>query len=619
MKKRKFTAWALGLAMTVMCCVTGLVGCGAKIADPARLNAFADQVAMFMMGNDPFGWNVFSATPEQSFGYQRDDDVSWYTYSAVSKSDIGLMNSVMKSFNKQFKKFDGSAFTGMDAVTYRSIEYTLDTYGAYFGSDYAFDMIALSGSYISSEGGYVASFADSFENYTFRTEADVKELLAITKSTKDAFGTYLDFANDRVAAGYPLYDSTLDAMQSYLDDVLAKGDEYYLYVFADNKIDAVEFLSADKKTYYKNAYKNAIDVFMAGVDRLSKGLNAYKGRVENTDKSYLAAAGRAGKAYYEWMFAGKTGMKGVDFVKLFNELVDAYNEYFFVMNDIVATVDQAEESDPTLYADFNAYVNGEKVMLGMTDPTEILEYLKVAAKKIVPDLQATPEIDFKYMDETVAAISSTVAYYVKSPVDDLHSPEHITLNPAALENSPEDLLTVIAHEGYPGHLYARVKSKEAGESLLTATMTSLAFTEGWSKYVEIAVLENIAEETDDAALKLYAEYKKYDTLTGYISAVLNDLNVNYFGVTAQSLAGDGVTIDDAREFIGFYMEIPSAFVPYGYGMYVVYDLHETAEKALGEKYDEVKFNDALLSEGMGPTLVRIQQVAADFVEANKAE
>ncbi|MCX4314683.1 MAG: hypothetical protein OSJ83_12645, partial [Clostridia bacterium] len=138
------------------------------------------------------------------------------------------------------------------------------------------------------------------------------------------------------------------------------------------------------------------------------------------------------------------------------------------------------------------------------------------------------------------------------------------------------------------------------------------------KYVELAVLDNIAKDTTDAALKLYARYKKFDTLSGYISAVLNDINVNYFGATAQSLAGGSVTVDDAREFIGFYMEMPAAYVPYGYGMYVVYDLHETAQKALGANYDEVRFNDALLSEGMGPTLVRIRQVAADFVEANKA-
>ncbi|MDE5593053.1 MAG: DUF885 domain-containing protein, partial [Clostridiales bacterium] len=464
-------------------------------------------------------------------------------------------------------------------------------------------------SYISSEGGYVADFAQSFENFEFRSEKDVSHLLTITQSTEKVFETYLNFARDRAASGHPLYDYTVNSMRDYLDDVYKKGDEFYLYELAEKKIDDATFLNESTKTEYKSDYKAAIhDNYMAGVKTLYDGLEAYIGKAKNPKKSYLAAAGNAGTAYYEWLFRQKTGIAGANLTNVYQELVAANDEYGNKRNAIKAEIDALKETEPETYAEFEEYRTETKVLLGLTDPDEILEYLKVAAKDIVPDLKTQPDIGFKYMDDTVAGISNAVAYYMRTPLDLTDSSEKITLNNFQMERRPSEMITTIAHEGYPGHLYAYVNAKENGASLLSNCTNTLAFSEGWANYVELVLLDNIAKTSNKAAAK-YCEYLKYSTLYGYTNSLITDMSINYFGVDISQ------HVDD--EVIQMFTENPAVYVPYGYGMYTMYNLHEKAKTELGDKYDEVAFNGALLSEGFGPTLTRAKEITDEYIRKNK--
>ena len=590
--------------------VPGLAGCTSGRYTPERLDDLGLDLALALMGNDAFAWNAFSVSPYESFGYVSYGDPSWYSYSGTrSKSEIRMVKSLFDMYYGEFSHYKQSDMKGTYAATYRSIQHILNTYRSYYGSKYAADFEILGGDYISSEGGYVADFAMSFENFEFRSEKDVNTLLTVTQSTGDAFETYLDFAGDRDKAGYPLYDYTVNSMRDYLIDVYEKGDDYYLYDIADNKIEKAEFLSPEKKTEYKKSFKAAIhDEYMAGVKTLYDGLENYVGKAERATKSYLASAGAAGRAYYEWLFRQKTGITNANITSVFNELLTATETYKKKQDAVLAEIDALELTDKATYDEFYAYYDESKALLNLTDPDEIIAYLKVAAKDIVPDLATEPDIAFKYMDDTVSEITNAVAYYMRTPIDQENSRETITLNGYQMENNPSDLLTTIAHEGYPGHLYAHVKSKESGTSLLSTCFGSLAFSEGWANYVELVLLDNIAKTSNKAAAK-YCEYKKYRTLFGYLNMVLWDMNINYFGVTADEI-GDTAMIE-------MLMEIPAVYVPYGYGMYTMYTLHENAKTALGSKYSETELNGRLLAEGFAPTLTRAKQIADGYIKNTK--
>ena len=95
--------------------------------------------------------------------------------------------------------------------------------------------------------------------------------------------------------------------------------------------------------------------------------------------------------------------------------------------------------------------------------------------------------------------------------------------------------------------------------------------------------------------------------------VLYDLNFNYFGYDVEDGENSGTDIDDLRSRIEYFMEIPSTYVSYGYGIYFMNNLHEQAKTTLGDKYNEVEFNKLLLSEGSGPTLTRAQELTNNYI------
>lgn len=613
----------MGAVAAVGCAMFGVVGCGNKEQSPSqRLNALADDFALALMGDDIFGWNAFSVTPGRSFGYTRYGEPSWYSFSQISDSDASDVLGAFGAYKSMLETIDFDKLSNADASTYRSMENVLDTYIDYYGSGYAREFDLIGGDYISDEGGYVSSFATTFENFELRSERDVKDLIAVTNTTDDAFITYLDYAQARIDAGFPLYDCTVNSMIDYLDAVKAQGSNYYLYDVAANKIENASFLSDTVKTKYKNQMKAALDNgFMTGVRTLAAGLDEFTGNVVDCDVSYLGAYGEVGKAYYEWMFAQKTGERGVELDGLYDELFAVYMTALDREDAIIEKAAALEQTAPEEFTEFSAYMEGEKELLGLETPQEVLDYLKVAAKKIVPDLKTEPDIGFKYMNPTEAERSSTLAYYMSTPLDDLGATEHITLNGYLLEQGSTGLLPLMAHEGYPGHLYAYVNAKENGTKLISAVTGCTAFSEGWAQYTALAVLNNIAEEEGDSAAGLYAEYSMMNMYEGYLSSLLMDMQINYFGRTAQDYVQAGATddIEQARMLIQAFMGIPAMYVPYGYGMWVMTGIHDSTKEILGDKYDAPEFNGMLLGDGMAPTLARAKEIATEYIAKKSAE
>lgn len=623
MKKNFKKVTSVCCALSVMGCSLAFSACDKYVENSSELlNEIADGFALALMGDDIFSWNAYSVSPSKSFGYTQytaDENLSWYSYSTLTASDAKATYNAFNEYKTMLKKVDAKSLSGVDVATYNSVSKAIDVYMEYYGSKYVTTFELIDCSYISSDGGYVASFASSFENFDFRDERDVANLLTVTISTERAFDTYIDYAFDRNQKGYPLYDYTVNGMCEYLDDVYDDGENYYLYDVIDAKLDNAEFLSDSVREDYRARYNAALtENFMTGVHKLSEDLSAYSGQEMVTQRSYLASAGSAGRAYYEWLFYKYTGEKksNNDMLSLYNTLYDEYAAAYNNALVIAQSVEAMEQTNPDVYNEFNALLSGESSLLGLETPQEILEYLKEAAKSIVYDLQTEPTIGFKYMDDTVATRSNTTAYYSLTPLDDLDSAENITINGYSLENSSMDLLPLLAHEGYPGHLYAYVNAKENGTKLISVIMNSLAFAEGWAQYAELATLEYIAD-TESGASALYADYTANMTYANYLGTLMSEMQVNYFGYTVSTYVGMGIPMEEAKYYVETFMEIPAVYVPYGYGMYVMCDIHKDAKDTLGDKYDAKEFNKQLLADGFAPTLTRAREIQKSYVKNNK--
>lgn len=627
------------MIVIVVCSAFSLTACNNFLDQLAetKLDAYASALETVMLGNDAFNWNAYSIDPENSFGYQKDGSYQWYSYTPTTSDEINEMKSAFSEIADAVNGIQVRRLKGNRVNTFYALQSTVDSFNELFSSPYAVQFSLLNGDYISSQGGYVADFTTCVENFVFRKKSDVDGLLEVIDSTKDAFMTYTDYVKDRKTANFPLYAVTISEQIDYLNAITEEGDNYYLYTFLNNRIDEAECLSAAEKTSYKESYHSAVkDKFMEGVKNLSTGLEAYKNDAPTeVTKSYLAMNKEVGQAFYKWKFTKLTGIKNPDMNSVMQEVNTAYTTHAGEAFSVIQTVNGLQTSKPQVYKDFSDYVVGKKFILNLTSPDDMLVYLKEAAKSIVPNLTSTPEIDFKYMDATVAGRSTAMAYYLLSPLDEENSKEHITINPNYVpktdgsdsddgeeeeSNNYSPLLLTIAHEGYPGHLYAHVNAKEGGNSAMSFLGSSTAFSEGWAMYTELALLDVIkAQNPTDEALNYYCTYLYHETLANYLSNLYIDLLINYLGgdLNLLAYAFPDASQEKIQSIINFFMEVPVVYVSYGYGAYYMLDLHTQAKEALGDKYNEVSFNGELLSHGTAPTLPRAKAIVDAYVLANK--
>ena len=555
----------------------------------AEFATYLDEFFVMYLEGDQLSVNIFCENPAD-FGLEH-YEASWYTYESYEE---GYVEEALEDFNEllvELKEFENAQLSDLQQVAYRNIEGFLEYYISYYSIE---DVIYMNLVYVDQFGGYVADFGTYMEAYSLRSEEEVKDIVSYILSTETAFPSYLQYVSDRADAGYALSDYTIDEMRGYLKDVIKQGSDYYLADILEAKINKVTFLTDAEKADYIAQVENAItNSFIPGVTALYDGLEQYKGRL-TTAEGYWAV--------YEG---------GKDLYLL--ELEDLLGLNFFGINKYITEVDKAlKDTNKTVtstqskivskhgistYAELEELIASYPIYEGT--PEEMIVWLEEFAKNIVPELESDPNIVIKEMDDASAKVSNAVAYYMKSALDNTGS-EYITLNPTKLTNQ-SDTLTTLAHEGYPGHLYAYVYSKELGLSNLSTVMTSTAHGEGWATYVVLALYEYAIANSTDADFIEIMEYLYANELSSYLLEVRLDLGIHYQGWTVKDVANLmsslGYSSSSAESIYRLIIETPVTYNAYGYGKLMFYNLHQEAKKVLGVHYDEVEFNAMLLSKG----------------------
>ena len=186
------------------------------------------------------------------------------------------------------------------------------------------------------------------------------------------------------------------------------------------------------------------------------------------------------------------------------------------------------------FKDVEKYLETNPIFEGT--PEEMVAFLKEFAKTIVPELESDPEVIVKNMDEATAKVSTAVAYYRKSALDNTGA-EYITLNQLKLGESPAyEVLGTIAHEGYPGHLYAYCYSKELDLHPFSIVATSTAHGEGWATYVEFQLYEYAKKvHADDKDYVVAMDYLIGNHLSNFMIEARIDLGIFYEGWEAEDI------------------------------------------------------------------------------------
>lgn len=558
---------------------------------------YLDNFFVEYLEGDQLSINIFCEKPED-FGLEH-YTAKWYTYTPSDnlEQDMEDTKEYFKSLLDELHAFSYDSLSSRQQIAYHQIDSFLSYQYQYYQIE---DIDFMQLHYVDQFGGYVADFGTYMEAYSLRSKVEVEDIVSYVESTKTAFPSYLLFVKGKKDAGYALSNYTIEEMTNYLDEVLEahhpdKNEYYYLQDVLCTKIDALDFLTADEKQSYKTKLINAFDeCFIVGVKELRDGLQEYKNVLSNEETGYWAKYEK-GSQLFTMELENLLGLDDFDVQDYIKEVQSAFAKYSSLSSKALDTLLTKYKIQTN--ADLSNFLSSHSIFNGT--PEEMIDYLKEFATTIVPTLENTPNITIKEMDLASAKVSNAVAYYMKSALDN-DKQEYITLNPVKLGDK-NDVLGTMSHEGYPGHLYAYIFSKQLDIHNISKIMTSTAHGEGWATYVELKLYQYAMERTNDTALLDTLNYLYYNQLAGFLLETRLDagIHIEHWSVedVSRYLKSNGYNSGAAQEIYNLLIETPVSYAAYGYGKLFFYNIHEEAKEKLGGYYDEIKFNEVVLSKG----------------------
>lgn len=571
-----------------------------KIENPfnQEFRDYTDEMFVYFLEGDQSTLNIFMIDYE-AYGFEH-QDATWYKYEKYTEEDHNSDLEEIARLKEEFAKFDRSKLNSYQKVDYDKIKQEIDYLDFMINNT---EYVLMRQTYIDQFGGYAGDIPSTMEAYQVRTKQDIEDIISYIDSVDEAFASYVDWALDRAEAGYPLTNFTISNMIDYLDGVSKrnpkeddenKDEPYYLIALLENKIkDSKEKLGLtddEVNAYITRLDAAFVDFIQAHIDLAVDLQEKCMNKATDELSHYLASYGEKGKILYEVLLRNRLGitMSMEDYINFIDETMKKYYTAYSMVSSSSAA---------------NAIINGEVRVLDTDDPNEIVEYLRnVFAKTIVKDLKNSPTIDIAYMDKTVTANTTTLAYYMKSALDSTEN-EYIHLNGEALGKDYLETIKTLAHEGYPGHLYAYVYSKE-NENLsnFVRVSTNTGHGEGWAKYVECALCDFLAETKKGDWVGAMQKSKYWDLFVYLIYARI-DVGIGYQGWDVKDvlkfMKNQNLSVDEnsARDILLDLIEMPGQYAPYGYGQALFYELHDEAKALLQDNYNEQDFNEMLLSHG----------------------
>jgi len=187
----------------------------------------------------------------------------------------------------------------------------------------------------------------------------------------------------------------------------------------------------------------------------------------------------------------------------------------------------------------------------------------------------------------------------------------LMINTSHLDQRPlYELPALVAHEGAPGHhIQIALAQEQTGVPLFRREDDITAFVEGWALYAEQLVDE----------MGLYSSpYERFGLLSMEMwraCRLVVDTGIHWKGWTrdqAVACLKDNTALSDKniQNEVDRYIAWPGQALGYKIGELKILELRRRAEAALGAKFDERAFHDAVLDEGPMPMSLLEQRIDA---------
>lgn len=424
--------------------------------------------------------------------------------------------------------------------------------------------------------------------YSFYREQDIRDYLELLPQLKSYFEYLISIEQLRADAGLFMTEATLEANLDGCESFLKNPENNYLLTSFASRMEEIDWLNEQTKNDYLAQNQSIVteSVFPA-FEYLADALESLRARCS-------ADGGLAtlpeGKAYFQYLMDSRLGTDRT--VEEMLELILTYQRR--QLQRMYALLSR----NPSLETSLNQF------SFSMTDPEQILNYLKTAISEDYPEIPDT-SYTIRYVEKELEEVLSP-AFYMIPPLD-LYQENTIYINNGYLDET--SLFSTLAHEGYPGHLYQNVYFNSKNSEPLRSVFSYLGYSEGWATYVEYEAYA-YDQSVDSALLEVMA---LNSSVTLSIYAAL-DIYINYEGWT-RAQAAEYLTQffgDRPDVFNEIYNSIagdPCYYLAYHGGYLEILEMRAIAESTLGDRFDLKEFHRFFLDLGECPFSLANQRLA----------
>lgn len=493
-----------------------------------------------------------------------------YEWLVPTLEENAELTALSVELTNQLHDFDTNTLTKRQKITYDVVEYGLSDSITKIDDT---DLFYLSNDVLGQFKGVMSDIALTLYFFTVRNQKDADSVLHLIETMPEYATKLVAFEQERQDNGFGMSPAEIEnVLPTYLEqttnDVMFLADNFQDQILSADYLDdtqKVEYIET-YRSLINNKYHEAFQIVWDGLNNLD---------VKQKDYNNLTALS-SGKEYYQFLIEQYTGYTDMDaYVKYLEEKLE--KKLMAFQSIYMKHPEYIEDYIPT-FTDYE-------------EPNDLLTYISEQMKNDFPAISETDFVMNYLPSEFLSLMPGTAAFYMLSPYDSHDQQEQMMI-----VGSRADYVT-IAHEGYPGHMYQHIYSKEKGLPIIQSLMGGLAYGEGYANYVGSYATKYSSD----------AEFEKFYDLNNDITYLLFlqlEYRANYLGedVSAELAANFGLEIgtEGFDSLYDFFLYHPGIFMAYYIGKMQFEDLQADYQKKQGSNYSDLDFHTQILDLGNMP-------------------
>lgn len=532
-----------------------------------------DGYSYHMFVNDPANFGIDPTTVPMTLGEFTEED----------SKRLGLEAGV---FLEELKHIDRELLPEEQQFSYDVLEQILVDYSEETNFEYYYEPL-------TEYSGIHANLPLSFALFELKDTQDVEDYLALLADVPRYMGQVLAYEQKRAEQDMFMTEDALNAILEDCQTLIDSRDTSFLYATFNDAIDALN-LPADQAQGYKDRNASLIkNEFIGAYETLYNGLVALKGSCRTYEQA--ATLNENQKRYFEYSLQSDAN----NFMSVDETLDMLKDEFTYLLNDYI-----------TIYSDNPNLDDLDSQTVKAATADENLETLKSIMAKLLP---ALPEHNLTLTDvpEELQDMFSPAAYVI--PALDDWKDNIVYINTAETDDGtdvPEgretylnasNMLSTLAHECYPGHLYQYVYQRSIPTISRMQKVTNFGgYAEGWAQFAEFLIAQNQTKYDKNYYMLQFDYNMLFNALLPAILSIL----VNYYGYSQEAISAYLTGIGLQGDYVaGIYYPIvvdqPYYFFEYAVGYAQLAQMYRDISDDLGDQFELESFLKTYMDLGPG--------------------